>query len=355
MNQVQSKQNPTKMQADADQIKFALEVLAAEARAVQAIQLGDSFNAAVDLIITRTGHPDANKPSHAVGSLVIGGLGKSGLVGQKLSATFASTGTPSHFLHPSEAMHGDLGKIRKNDVVLLLSYGGNTQEVTQLALYLRQDGVPIISITGKTECDLARLATCALTVGDVTEACPLNLAPTASTTAMMALGDALALTVSRRRGFSEQDFRKFHPGGNLGRELTPILDAIRFKTGQNLSMIQETETIEGAFKRAEAAAQGSRRAGALVIVNVQGELSGIFTDGDLRKHLIKSGPSVMGKPIGDLMTRNPKKLASDARVRDAVRIMNELRIDEIPVIDPEGKPLGLIDVQDLMALKVIEG
>ncbi len=352
MNQVQFTPSLTPQELIAQQ-DFAMEVLAAEARAVQAIRLTDAFHAAVDLLVTKTGHPEGHQPG--VGSLVIGGLGKSGLVGQKLSATFASTGTPSHFLHPSEAMHGDLGKIRKNDVVLLLSYGGNTHEVVQLATFLRQDGVPILSLTGKTECDLARLATCALTVGDVTEACPLNLAPTASTTAMLALGDALALTVSRRRGFSAQDFKKFHPGGTLGRELTPILEAIRFKAGQNLPLIAQTETVEAAFKRAESAAQGSRRAGALIIVDSAGKLAGIFTDGDLRRHLINTGPTAMAQPIGQLMTKNPKRLSSDARVRDAVQIVRELRIDEVPVVDPEGKPVGLIDVQDLMALKVIEG
>ncbi len=287
--------------------------------------------------------------------MVVTGLGKSGLIGAKLSATFASTGTPSHFLHSTEAMHGDLGRIRRGDVVVALSYSGNTDEVVSLATILRQDGVPVIALVGKPGCELARLATVTLCVGDVTEACPLNLAPTASTTAMLALGDALALSVSRRRDFGVEDFRKIHPGGSLGRQLMGITEAMRFRMGQSLPAIQPTATIEEAYKQAEAFAPGGRRAGAMLIVDKQGLLAGIFTDGDLRRVLIKHGGKGLELPIGQVMIANPRRLADTALVRDAVQMFREFRIDEIPVVDSAGRPLGLIDVQDMVALKVIEG
>jgi arabinose-5-phosphate isomerase len=329
------------------QAAFARQVLDAEAAAIHAIQIEPSFHAAVELILSRCGS------SHS-GSLVVSGLGKSGLIGQKLTATFASTGTPSHFLHPTEAMHGDLGRIRREDVVLAMSYGGQTEEMLNLAMILKQDGVPVIACCGKPTSDLARLSTVALCVGDVDEACPLNLAPTASTTAMLALGDALALAVMRRREFAAQDFHKFHPGGSLGRQLMPITQAMRFIAGQNLPLIRTQSSVEEAYAQAEAQAPGGRRAGALLVVDDQGLLAGIFTDGDLRRSFIKHGSGAWQRPIAEFMTRRPRHLLSDALVRDAVRMVREFRIDEIPVVDPQGRPVGLIDVQDLVALKVIE-
>lgn len=333
-----------------DQADFARRVLDAEARAIQRIALDGGFGEAVELILAA-----------GAGSLVVSGLGKSGLIGQKLSATFASTGTPSHFMHPTEAMHGDLGRVRRGDVVLLLSYGGNTEEVVSLAELLRQDEVPLIALVGKPDCDLGRLARVTLCIGDVTEACPLNLAPTASTTAMLALGDALALSVARRRNFAVDDFRRLHPGGGLGRQLMPVLQAMRFKAAPpeeaNLPLIGRGLTIEAAYAVAEehAQASGLRRAGALLIVDDVGRLAGIVTDGDLRSALIKRGPDVWRGPIGGIMTTTPTTLGPDALVRDAVRIVREHRFDEIPVVDADRRPLGLIDVQDLAALKVIEG
>ncbi len=326
-------------------IEFAKQVLDAEANAVARIEVDEAFDAAVGLVIA------------AQGGLVVSGIGKSGLVGRKLSATFASTGTPSHFLHATEAMHGDLGRIRKGDVVLLLSYGGNTQEVVELATILRQDRVPIIAILGQPASDLGRLATVNLCVGDVAEACPLNLAPTASTTAMLALGDALALAVSRRRGFGVEDFQKVHPGGGLGRQLTPVVDAMRFKAGPpeaNLALIVESTPIADAFEQSQPSDPTLRRAGALLVVDDAGRLAGIFTDGDLRR-LVFQHDADLRQPIARVMTRDPRRLDHHALVRDAVQLMRETRIDEVPVVDGDGRPLGLIDVQDLVALKVIEG
>jgi arabinose-5-phosphate isomerase len=326
----------------ASQADFARQVLDAEAQAVARIAIDDSFHQAVDLILRATeGH----------GSVVVSGLGKSNFIGQKLSATFASTGTPSHFLHPADAMHGDLGRIRRGDVVLILSFSGNTQEIVALATTLRQDKADVVAIVGTPQCDLARLATVALCVGDVTEACPLNLAPTASTTAMLALGDALALAVMRRRNFGVDDFRKYHPGGSLGRQLMPVLQAMRFRVNETLPLIPQTMTVQQAL---DVDWPGDRRAGAILIVNEQGELSGIFTDGDLRR-LIRRGVSFLNQPIGQVMTRKPRHLTHTALVRDAVQMVREFRFDEIPVVDAHRRPLGLIDVQDLVSLKVIEG
>jgi len=325
---------------------FARQVLDAEAAAVQRIEIDESFHAAIDLILQR-----AN--DEADGSVVVGGLGKSGIIARKVSATLSSTGTPSHFLHPAEAMHGDLGRLRRSDVVLLLSYGGNTEEVVSLAAILRQDGVPVIAITSNGDNDLARLATITLRIGDVAEACPLNLAPTASSTAMLALGDALAMAVSRRRSFTAEDFAKRHPGGSLGRQLMPITSALRFRVGENLALITRELTLKDAYAQAASVSTNLRQAGALLVVDGDGKLAGIFTDGDLRKHLLADGPTVWDRPITDVMVATPKRLRDDALVRDAVRLIREKRIDEIPVVDAEDRPIGLIDVQDLVAMKVI--
>jgi len=343
---------------------FAREVLAAEAGAIERIALTADFDAAVELILHQCGEsgsaasdPERGAEAAPRGHLVVSGLGKSGQIAQKISATFASTGTPSHYLHPTEALHGDLGRIRAGDVVLLLSYGGGTEEVLSLAALLKQDAVPVIAITGPAECELARLADHALPIGDVTEACALGLAPSASTTAMLALGDALALTVSRGRGFSVDAFKKVHPGGGIGRQLTPVTEAMRFRAGRNLPLIDRGLTIAQAYEQAERFAQdsGLRRPGALLVVDGDGTLAGMFTDGDLRTALIEHGPSVWQGPVDAVMTTSPTTLSDQALVREAVQIVRARRFDEIPIVDDTGRPVGLIDVQDLAALKVIEG
>ena len=332
--------------AEAD---LARDVLGAEARAIAGVPVEASFHRAVDLICRATTHD-------AGGTLVVTGLGKSGLIAQKLSATFSSTGTPSHPLHPVDAMHGDLGRIRRNDVVLALSFGGSTEEVVSLAAVLKQDGVPVIAMTGRPASDLARLAAVTLNLGDITEACPHNLAPTASTTAMLALGDALALCVSRRKNFNVDDFRKYHPGGSLGRQLMPVVEAMRFRVPDNLPLIAKNEVVSEAYANAERYAKksGLRRAGVLLVVDEDDRLAGIVTDGDLRSALIRSGPEVWSSPIGGIMTANPTVLDDAALVRDAVHIVLEHRFDEIPIVDASRKPVGLIDVQDLAALRVVE-
>jgi arabinose-5-phosphate isomerase len=329
----------------ADQQAFAEQVLAAEAAAVARIVIGPGFHQAVELVLK------------SAGSVVVTGLGKSGLVGRKISATFASTGTASHFLHPTEAMHGDLGRVRKQDVVLALSYRGNTEEVTSLAAILKQDGVPVIALTATGDCDLARLATVNIQVGDVTEACPMNLAPTASTTATLALGDALALTVSRRRGFGIDDYHRFHPGGSLGRLLMPVTEAMRFHVGRTMTVVDQDMTVAAAYRAAAAVAtnQNLRQPGALLVVDADGRLAGIMTDGDLRRLALQADGDFRARRLAEVMTRRPTRLPDTALIRQAVQLVRERRFDEIPVVDGDDRPVGLIDVQDLVALKVIEG
>ncbi len=329
----------------ADARAIARSVLEAEARAVtHAIDhLDDALDHAVVMLFAATG------------TVIVSGMGKSGLIARKVSATLASTGTPSHYLHPSDAMHGDLGRLRPNDLLLLLSYGGETEEVLALAALARQDRVKVIALTGKPDNHLARISDVCLCIGDVTEACPHNLAPTASTTAMLALGDAVAMAVSARRSFSAEDFAKRHPGGQLGRQLMPIAQALRFRAGENLPLIRSGRTVAQVLREASAAAgAGPRRAGAVVVVDDEGRLAGIFTDGDLRRLLADAGPAVLDRAIDAVMTVQPITLADDALVRDAVQIMRERRLDEIPVVDPTGKPVGLVDVQDLVAMRVVE-
>jgi arabinose-5-phosphate isomerase len=327
------------------QAALARRVLRTEAQAIERIRIAPGFHQAVDLILTTT---------KARGSVVVSGLGKSGLIGRKISATLASLGTPSNFLHPVEAMHGDLGRVRRGDAVLLLSFGGNTDEVLALAAILRQDHVPVIAMTGHPHSALGRLATVTLSIGAIAEACPYNLAPTASTTAMLALGDALALCTSARRSFGVEHFRKTHPGGGLGRQLLPLRDVIRLKAGRNLPLVRRALTVAQALQQAEGYATGGRRVGALLIVDAQGKLAGIFTDGDLRRLVLNRGAQALGMKIDEVMARHPRQLTDTALVRDAVQIAREFRFDEIPVVDRAGKPVGLIDVQDLVALKVIE-
>jgi arabinose-5-phosphate isomerase len=328
---------------------FAQRVLSVEADAISRVRLDEQFHAAVDLLASAGDTAPAR-----IGTVVVSGLGKSGLIGRKISATLASTGTPSHFIHPVEAMHGDLGRVIRGDTVLLLSFGGNTEEVVALAAVLRQDEVPVVAITGTRDCDLARLATVTLPIGDLEEACPNNLAPTASTTAMLALGDALALCASHRRGFGVDEFRRFHPGGKLGNRLKPVLDAVRFRVGRNLPLAPVGATVARAYETAETEGNRPRLAGALLVVHEGGRLAGIFTDADLRRLLLARGAQGWLAPLAEVMTSDPRHLTQSALVRDAEAMVRAHRIDEIPIVDADGKPVALLDVQDLVALKVIE-
>jgi len=324
------------------ELAFAARAMLAEADAIRlaAARVDEGFTKAVGLMIDSV---------NAGASVVVSGMGKSGLIGQKISATMASVGVASHVVHPAEAVHGDLGRFRTGDCALLLSYSGETDEVVALASILKQDGIPVISITkGAGSSALERLSTVPLAVGVVEEACPMSLAPTSSTTATLALGDALALAASRRLAFTADDFRKRHPGGWLGELLRPVRDILRFVAGENLPIIPAEGTVLDAL---ETAATGSRRPGALVLVDGDGVLVGLFTDGDLRR-LVLRGPEQLHRPITEVMTRSPRTLPDTAQVQDALRLIREHRSDEIPVVDAAGRPVGVLDVQDVLALKV---
>lgn len=339
------------------------------AHAAERSYLGQILRAEADAILgvvdslTSRAHDAVDILERAVrggGTILVTGMGKSGLIGKKISATLASLGAPSHDIHPAEAVHGDLGRIRRADCLLALSYSGETEEVVSLAAMLRQDGVPIVSIVGGKrglESSLARFSSVALSVGDVTEACAETLAPTSSTTATLALGDALALALSRRLAFTASDFRKRHPGGGLGGLLRPVTDVLRFVVGQNLPVVRDDLTVGEALEQAAPASTGlSRRPGAIILINAKGALSGLFTDGDLRRLVMnerKSKVDPLARPIGEVMTRTPRTLPSTALVRDAVHMVQEFRSDEIPVVDDQGRPVGVLDVQDLVALKVV--
>lgn len=320
---------------------FAARVLQAEADAVASVigRLDGGFDKAVEIV------------RGCAGSVVVSGIGKSGLVGAKLSATMSSVGIPSHFMHATEAAHGDLGRIRRGDVAILLSYGGGTEEVISLAALLAQDNVPLIGMSRGNDTHLAGLVDAHVSVGTLTEVCPNNLAPSSSTTAMMALGDALALAVSDAQEFSAADFRKRHPGGLLGKRMLPLTSVMRFTAEQGLSLVPDTGTLAQALAQAESE---GRRAGAIVLVDAAGKLSGILTDADVRRRVVREGAEVLNKPVSEIMTRTPRRLTDKDLVRDAVQLVREVRLDEIPVVDDGGRPVGLIDVQDLIALKLIE-
>lgn len=335
-----------------DELAFARAALRAEAHAVANLAeiLDPRFSHAVDLLV---------RTADAGGTVLITGLGKSGLIGAKISATLASLGIPSHPVHPSEAAHGDLGRFRASDCVLAISFSGETDEVVNLVAILRQDSIPIISITGAPPADpehtgpstLEQLATVALSIGRIEEAGGgAFAAPTCSTTATLALGDALALAAARRRRFTHADFAKRHPGGSLGDLLRPVADAMRFHAGKNIPLIPRSATVAQAL---HAAAAVARRPGAMLVVDPEGRLAGIFTDGDLRR-LVLRDPRELDAPIERVMTREPRTLSASALVRDAVKLFREFRQDEIPVIDDARKPLGILDVQDLIALRLIK-
>ncbi|MCK4873185.1 MAG: KpsF/GutQ family sugar-phosphate isomerase [Phycisphaerales bacterium] len=327
----------------AEERQFVEQALRVEAEAILRITdcLGSSLHAAVELLAACDGH------------VVATGMGKSGLIAQKISATLASLGQPSHFLHPSEAVHGDLGRVMRGDLVLALSYSGSTEEVLTLASLLKPDRIPIIGMSRSDDSPLAHAADVHVCVGDVSEACPLALAPTSSTTAMLAMGDALALAMSRRRNFDVDDFHKLHPGGALGAGLRTITEVLRFRVGasdRTIPVVREDRPLGDALQEAEA----PRRPGAMLVVDDAGKLAGIFTDGDLRRLIIGGDVAAMRRPMSDVMTRDPQRLLHTALVRDAVKLVRDRRQDEIPVVDGDDRPIGLLDVQDLIALKVIQ-
>lgn len=276
-----------------------------------------------------------------LGRVVVTGMGKPGIIGQKISATLSSLGVPSLWLHPSEAAHGDLGRVTPQDVVIVLSHSGETDEVLHLIPVLKRIGSKVIAMTGHPKSRLAREANVVLDTGVKEEASPWGLVPTASTTAMLALGDALAVALSEKRGFTSKDFAVLHPGGLLGKRLTLQVEDLMRK-GTDHPVVRETTSVKKVLLDITRA-----RAGAACVVNKKGRLVGIFTDGDLRRH-IEEDPQILRRPVSQMMTRNPKALPLGHLAAEALRILKAYRIDEIPIVDKRLRPVGLLDIQDLL-------
>lgn len=295
--------------------------------------LDNGFNQAVDLIKNCTHH------------VVICGMGKAGLVGAKISATMASTGTPSFFMHPAEAIHGDFGMLCKEDIVILMSFGGETEEIVRLLPMLKVMENKIIAITRSRTSTLGRNADIVLEIGNVKEACPMGLAPTTSTTAMMALGDALAILLLKVKNFDERKYAFFHPGGSLGKKLLTVKEVMRSKE-RNPVLSEEKSVKEVILAISEA------RAGAALLTDERGRLSGIFTDGDLRRHLNKS--SSVDLKVKEVMIKNPKHVEESLSAMEAVGIMKKFMIGQLPVLDNEKRPLGQLDLKDLVNIGLLD-
>jgi arabinose-5-phosphate isomerase len=326
---------PLASETDAEGLAFAREVLRIEAEAIGRVRdrLGESISRAADLIYRSSG------------SVIVTGIGKTGLVGQKLAATLASTGTRAFPLHPAEAVHGDLGRIRADDVVLALSQSGETEEVLRLIPAIRRLGAGLVAITERAGSSLGRAADICIALGPVAEACPLGLAPSASTTVLMAVGDALALLVSRMREFTAEDFALYHPAGSLGRKLTRVEEVMR--TERQLRRAHVDEPVRSVFVRL---AGPRRRSGAVLIVDEEGTLLGIFTDSDLARLFERRREAELDGPIGDVMTPDPYCIRVGGTLADAVDVMKAHKISELPVVDRGGRLVGLVDVTDLIGL-----
>ncbi len=319
---------------EARSIKLGREILRSEAAAISRLvkTLDGSFSNAVNAILG------------CCGSVVVTGMGKAGLIGQKIAASFSSTGTPSHFMHPAEAIHGDLGAVRGEDVVLLLSYSGETEEITRLLPLLRRLASKMVAITSLPSSTLARGVDVCLLLGEIAEACPIGLAPSSTTTAMLALGDALALTASQSRGFTRENFARFHPGGSLGRSLTPVEHIMR--------PLQECRVAEQSQSLRQVLVQVSRpgrRTGAIMLVDEGGVLTGVFTDSDLARLLESSGEGQLDQPIANCMSKRFQTIRQGEMLPTAMAILAARKISELPVVNGDGRPVGLIDITDVMS------
>ncbi|MBL7085209.1 MAG: KpsF/GutQ family sugar-phosphate isomerase [Candidatus Omnitrophica bacterium] len=312
-------------------IKRGKEVLRIESEAIFNLieRLGSEFQQAVDVLYS------------CKGRIVVTGMGKGGIIGQKISATLSSIGSPSLWLHPAEAIHGDLGRVRGEDAVLAISNSGETEEILRLLPTIKKIGVKLISLTGNPKSTLAKNSDITLDISVREEACPLGLVPTASTTAMLAMGDALAIAVLEKKGLKKEEFAFYHPGGNLGKKLLLRVKDI-MRSGQANPVIQEDTLVKDVLL-----AITSARAGSASIVDKKGMLVGIFTDGDLRRHL-EVDSNLSTRKIKEVMTKKPTVIKPGKLAAEALGILQKKKIDEVPVVDDEGRPVGLLDVQDLL-------
>lgn len=314
-------------------VRVIRDTMIAESDAIR-LACGEASTAAVEA---------ARRIADCRGSVVLTGVGKAGWIAQKLVATLASTGSPSHFLHPSEAIHGDLGRVRGDDLVIAFSNSGRSEEVVRVCGYLQKQAAGLIAVTATTDNPLAELADHVVPIGRHVEACPNGLAPTTSTTVMLALGDAIAMLASKLRGFVADDFAKFHPGGALGRQLACVDDVMRPQNQCRLT----SDAVP--IREAIASRSPERRSGAVMLIDNQGQLSGIFTDSDLVKLLQRREEFSLDRPIGEAMTRSPVCVRSGQALGQAIAIFSQRRISELPVIDEHGRPIGMIDITDLIA------
>lgn len=279
--------------------------------------------------------------------LIVSGMGKAGIIGEKISATFASVGVPSFPLHPAEAVHGDLGRFTKRDVALILSNSGETAEVLLMLPHLKKLPCIVISITGNPDSSLAKFSDVVLCIGKHDEAGPFGIAPTTSTTAMLALGDALAMTVIREKGLTKDEYAFYHPGGDIGRSLMRVKDVMR--SGDELCVAGEELTVREVLHKISST---KGRPGAAALVDSKGVLTGIFTDGDLRRCLEKES-SFLEKSVSNVMGRTPKTITQDKLAGEALSVLHTHRVDQVIVVDESKKPIGLVDIQDLVELKFL--
>ena len=331
--------SPTPPSANDSRLDFARQVIRAEAAALELVadRLDGSFLRAVDLLLPLAG---ANP-----GRLAITGTGKSADIGQKLAGTLSSTGTRAYVLDATKAVHGDLGMIHPYDVALVLSHSGESEEIVRLLRPLKELTGAVIGLTGNPSSTLARLSTVALIYGPLEEVCPLGLAPSASTTAMLAVGDALAFVLSHQRGFEREDFARLHPAGSLGRKLLRVEAVMR--TGRHLRLAPASDTVRAVFAHGR---RSGRRTGAVMLLDDAGGLAGIFTDSDLARLIETRQETALDRPIAEVMTRNPRTLLVGSRVAEAFDLFERLRISELPVLDAAGRPVGLVDITDLIGL-----
>ncbi len=319
--------------SDIEPLREGREILRDEATAILKVsqRLDASFCRAADALCT------------CRGSVIVTGMGKAGLIGQKIAATLSSTGTRAHVLHPAEAAHGDLGCLHPDDLLLALSNSGETEELCRLVPIVRQMHIPIVAITACETSSLGSQADITICLGRLREAGPHGLAPSTSTTAMLAIGDALALVVSRQKGFTPQQFAVFHPAGSLGRRLMTVGQIMR--RGGELRISSEHATIRQIL--VEAAIPG-RRTGAVMLVDSEGSLVGLFTDSDLARLLEQHRDEQLDRPIAEVMTRHPITISPDALLSEIVQLLADRKISELPVVDDAGRPIGLIDITDVI-------
>ena len=318
-----------------DLLAFARTVLVTEADAVRAVagRLGASFEAVIRTLAS------------CEGRVAVTGVGKSADVGQKIVGTLNSTGTRSYLLDATRAVHGDLGMVHPHDTVLVLSHSGESEELMRLLGPLKDLAGPLLAITANANSRLARAADSAIVYGPVIEACPLSLAPSTSTTVMLALGDAIALTLAELKQFRAEQFAQFHPAGTLGRKLSTVESAMR--RGVELRLASAGATVRAVFAMAR---HGGRRTGAVMLTEADGRLAGLFTDSDLARLFENHADDAFDRPISEVMTRNPLTLTRHAKMVDALELLRRRKISELPIVDDAGQPIGLLDITDVIGL-----